>query len=386
LVVEGDAIALAGRLRTEYGGRTKSHTRFGTAKWIVSPGDGLSLAHPVALDFVTARTEFYEHPAALPEVEASSLQHDLYRRDFTINTMAICLNQSRYGELVDFYGGKADLDRRLIRVLHNLSFIDDATRILRAARLAQRLGFAIEERTASLIADALGSLDRISGDRLRHELRLLFQETEPERTIKLLDELGVLRRLHPNLRYTPWLAGRYAALRGGLATWRSWGWGNGGRGGDEATAMLAAYASILAYWLSREELSQFMNRLNIAGEVGFVMRQVWEARATAVALANGAAPSQIYRLLKPYVIEAIVVMYITEPSQTVREAIASYVDELRHVRTEVDGLTLKSLGVAPGPLYSKLLQAVLDARLDGNVSNRAQEEYLLRRLLSAGPD
>jgi tRNA nucleotidyltransferase (CCA-adding enzyme) len=377
LVVEGDAIALASRLAAEHGGRMLSHSRFGTAKWLIVPGETVASQRTQALDFVTARTEFYEHPAALPQVEASSLRHDLYRRDFTINTMAICLNGPRYGELVDFYGGKADLERRLIRVLHNLSFVDDATRILRAARLAERLGFTIEDRTASLISDAWDSLERVSGDRLRHEMDLAFQESEPERIIKRLDDLGVLAHLCAGLRYTPWLAERYAAVRRALPEWQSWGWGDG-----SPAPLMSAYTALLAYHLSQDELQQFMARLNIAGHAGHTMRQVWSVRLHVTKLSAGLPASQVYHSLRPYPIEAIVIVAIAEDSPILRQAIASYLQTLRYVRTEIDGDTLRSLGIAPGPLYSTLLQAVLDARLDGRVKNRAEEEQLLQILLA----
>jgi tRNA nucleotidyltransferase (CCA-adding enzyme) len=383
LVVEGDAIALAEHLASDHGGRTMSHSRFGTAKWIVAPGEGnLSLTRSLTLDFVTARTEFYEYPAALPHVEASSLRHDLYRRDFTINTMAIRLNGARYGELIDFYGGKDDLDRKLIRVLHNLSFIDDATRILRAARLAERLGFTIEERTRALIAGAWDALDRVSGDRLRHELKLIFQEETPERIIRRLDELGVLQHLHGKLAYSPWLADCYQAVRTALPTWQAWGWGDGGRGGDKDTALMAAYMAILAYALSPDELDELMARLNVGGSLGFVLRQVWALRAHVADLASGLRPSQIYHLLQPYTLEAIFVIYITEASPPLREAILSYVQRLRHVRTVIDGSLLRAMGIPTGPLYGRLLQAILDARLDGLVQTRTEEEQLLGKLLA----
>ena len=144
LVVEGNAIKLARRLAREVGGRVRSHSRFGTAKWL--PDEEDVLAEIGTLDFATARTEFYERPTALPQVERSSIRQDLHRRDFTINTLALCLNGDRYGELFDFYGGEADLQRGLIRVLHSLSFVEDPTRMLRAVRLEQRLGFDIEPR------------------------------------------------------------------------------------------------------------------------------------------------------------------------------------------------------------------------------------------------
>ncbi|MBC7223147.1 MAG: CBS domain-containing protein, partial [Anaerolineae bacterium] len=180
LVVEGDAIALARSLARSYGGRVRSHRRFGTAKWILEdPMKPLQVgreavdwtALPVRhLDFVTARTEFYEHPTALPQVERSSIRQDLHRRDFTINTLAIALAPDRFGELLDFYGGHQDLRRGIIRVLHSLSFVEDPTRMLRAVRLEQRLGFRIEERTAELIENARDLLRRTTGERIRHEL------------------------------------------------------------------------------------------------------------------------------------------------------------------------------------------------------------------------
>lgn len=382
LVVEGNAMALAERLRERYGGRLVTHTRFGTAKWTVAPGPRLSVDRTLALDFVTARTEFYEHPAALPQVEASSLRHDLYRRDFTINTMAICLNKARLGELIDFYGGQADLGNRLIRVLHNLSFVDDATRLLRAARLAERLGFTIETRTAALIPGGLNALDRVSGDRLRHELSLAFQEAAPERIIRLLDSLGVLRRLHPALAYSPWLADRYAELRRRLPQWRSWQWGNGGRGGDEQTATSASYMAILAYSLADSDLLALLERLNIGGEAGFILRQVWDLRQRSPELAGAARPSQVYDLLQAYPIEAIVVVQLAEADRRLHGAISSYVETLRHVRCEINGEDLRALGLPPGPLYGHMLRKIMAARLDGEVSSRVAEERLLRELLS----
>ena len=147
-------------------------------------------AAPESLDFVTARTEFYEHPTALPTIEQSSIKQDLHRRDFTINTLAVRLNPDRWGELLDFYGGTQDLEDGVIRVLHSLSFVEDPTRILRAARFEQRFHFRIEPRTEQLISDAVGLLERVSGERVRHELELIMAEAEPERVICRLAEMG----------------------------------------------------------------------------------------------------------------------------------------------------------------------------------------------------
>lgn len=387
LVVEGDAIALAQRLAATYGGRTISHARFGTAKWLVTPDQRqLHLTRPLTLDLVTARTEFYDRPAALPQVEASSLRHDLYRRDFTINTMAICLNANRFGELIDYYGGKADLDRRLIRVLHNLSFVDDATRILRAARLAERLAFDIEARTVALIADAGEAINRLTADRLRHEFYLALREAAPERIILRLHDLGVLRHIHPAVRHSAWLDDRYAALRAALPAWRAWGWGNGGRGGDETTALTAAYVALLAYHLSADEFAQLTQRLNLAGTIRAIVENAWALRRHAPALTAGCKPSQIYHLLHAFMVEAIVIVDTAEDAPLLHQAIALFMQTLRHMRPEIDGNTLRDHAVPPGPLYSRVLQAVLDARLDGVVTTRAEEEQLALSLLAAAQD
>jgi tRNA nucleotidyltransferase (CCA-adding enzyme) len=189
MVIEGDAIALAERLSRRLGGRVIAHKRFGTAKWMLSNGVWAQITDevserdelPPSIDFVTARTEFYSHPTALPQVEQSSIKQDLHRRDFTINTLAIRLDPDHWGELLDFYGGEEDLHEGIIRVLHSLSFIDDPTRILRAARLESRLGFRLDPRSEELIDDALPLLRRVSGDRIRHELELIFREDKPGR-------------------------------------------------------------------------------------------------------------------------------------------------------------------------------------------------------------
>ncbi|MCP4594831.1 MAG: CCA tRNA nucleotidyltransferase, partial [bacterium] len=171
---------------------------------------------PSSVDFVTARTEFYTYPTALPQVERSSITQDLHRRDFTINTLAIRLDPDHWGELVDFYGGEPDLRAGIIRVLHSLSFVDDPTRMLRAARLESRMGFHLDPRSEELIADALPLLKRVSGDRIRHELELIFREAEPERALRRLEELGVLQHIHSRLRCDRWLQAKYRAIREGL--------------------------------------------------------------------------------------------------------------------------------------------------------------------------
>ncbi|MBC8264914.1 MAG: CBS domain-containing protein [Anaerolineales bacterium] len=373
LVVEGNAIALARRLQKRAGGRVQSHSRFGTAKLIL---DKQAFSIPY-LDFVTARTEFYEHPTALPQVERSSIKQDLHRRDFTINTLAICLDPGRYGELLDFYGGEQDLKRGLIRVLHSLSFVEDPTRMLRAARLEQRLGFRLEERTEELIGNALDLLDRTTGERIRHELYLILEEEAPEGALCRLDELGVLAQIHPGLRCGDWLRERFKRLRESLEAGR-WEPATG----DQRLDASILYLALLTYRLCARDLQSLAKRLKIVGEDATLLRQVNMLRSLASELAEERRPSSIYRLLEHYSGPAIFVMWIATDSKSVRERLELHHRTLRFVEPEIDGEYLKAMGLQPSPLFGRILSALRDARLDGEVSSLEEEKSLVEELLA----
>jgi len=381
LVIEGDAIALADRLAMELGGRVIAHRRFGTAKWILSPkvwravaGEPTEDGLPPSVDFATARTEFYTHPTALPQVERSSIKQDLHRRDFTINTLAIRLDPGRWGELLDFYGGEADLENGVIRVLHSLSFVDDPTRMLRAARLESRLDFHLSPRSEELVADALPLLKRVSGDRVRHELEQIFNEAEPERTLCRLAELGVLERIHPGLRCDKWLTSRYRILREDLDRE---GWGL------ESREEPFVHFALLAYRLERGELAELCKRLRIARDVMDDLLLVCSLRQDVAPLGRARRPSTVYRLLVPYSRRVLVVGWVATSRKRARDNLLTYQTDWRLVQTELSGDDLKALGLKPGPLFGKLLGALRDARLDGKVSSRDDEEALLRRLLNS---
>ena len=213
LVVEGDAIALARAAARSARRAVRSHRRFGTAKIIL---DGRRRGHPASLDFVTARTEFYERPTVLPVVERSSIKQDLYRRDFTINTLAICLDRGRFGELLDYYGGERDLQEAASACCTTSPLSRTPRASCARCALSSAWG-SIEARTAELIEDALDLLDTVTGERLRHELYLLLEEAEPERALERLDYLGVLAHLHPSLIFTRGTATLFARLRQRLA-------------------------------------------------------------------------------------------------------------------------------------------------------------------------
>ncbi|MCG3139925.1 MAG: CCA-adding enzyme [Anaerolineae bacterium] len=350
LVVEGDAIQLAHALAKQYGGRVHAHARFGTAKWLLEE-------KALHLDFATARTEFYEYPTALPDVERSSIKLDLHRRDFTINAMALCLDPERYGALFDPYGGEQDLMRGLIRVLHNLSFIEDPTRILRAVRFEQRFGFHIEPRTVQLIDDTRNLLSQVSGQRVRHELDLLFNEQEPERALMRLQALGVLPHLHPALQADNWLAEKFRALRESHAP----------------TPLL--YLGVLAYRLRTSEARALSKRLKLTNDENEILVQVVTLRLLERQLNNPQlAPSRVVELLERFDDAALAVFAIATDSAQAQTFVDRYRAEWRQVHAELNGNDLKALGLTPGPAFREILSALRAQRLDGLLETRKQEE------------
>ncbi len=379
LVVEGDAIALAHALQSHYGGRVHSHTRFGTAKWIIKEMKEetgkrreeklASLVSPLAsLDFSTARTEFYAHPSALPEVEMSSIKQDLYRRDFTINTLAICLSPDRYGQLLDPFGGEEDLKRGIIRVLHNLSFIEDPTRILRAARFEQRFGFKIEPRTARLIDDALTMFARVSGERIRHEFNLIFRESEPAQVLARAHALGALQAIFPALDFTEWHARKFAAARA-----------------QETAPTALMYLGLLAYHLTATQAQELGQRLRLPNAEIETLRQLIALRVEVAPrlTAETLAPSALDHLLNEYTDTALAIFAIATDDARVRERVTLFRTQLRDVSPELTGEDLKRMGIPPGRHYRALLARLRDARLDGEITTRAEEERLVKQMIGS---
>jgi tRNA nucleotidyltransferase (CCA-adding enzyme) len=375
LVVEGDGIRLARGLARRIGARSRSHRRFGTAK-IILEGRQEEFGIP-SLDFATARLEFYAHSAALPEVESSSIKADLHRRDFTINTLAIRLDSDHYGKLLDFYGGERDLNEGLVRVLHSLSFIEDPTRILRAVRFEQRLGFQIESRTEELIENALPMLARVTGERIRHELYLILRERRPELALCRLDDLKALARIDPRLSATPAMRQRFDRLRQAVAQGE---WQvpteNAGRPAP------GLYLALLTYEFDRDALEGLAAQLKIFRQDLDLLRQVLDQREREPALdLPELSNREIYALLRYSSSASRLVQWLGTSSERVRRRLWRYETALRYVEPEVDGEYLKSLGLKPSPLFRRLLSTVRDARLDGQVQSVEEEKALIDRLL-----
>jgi tRNA nucleotidyltransferase (CCA-adding enzyme) len=384
IVVEGDAIALAKRLSQLVGGRVHSHYRFGTAKLIF---DGEDNSVPF-VDFTTARREFYEYSTALPQVERSSIKQDLYRRDFTINTMAVSLDEDTFGDLLDFYGGERDLREGLIRVLHNLSFIEDPIRMLRAVRLEQRLGFRLEEMTEELISDALEWLDRVSGERIRQELDAVFQEDDPVRPLRRLSELGVLRQISPLLEWDDWLDQRVAHYQAALADWHSLA-PDGPRGPDSrGPALGMGYLAMVSTRAPEDDIRALAVRLKLPKDEARFLLEAKRLSSLLPSLADtGLARSSVYHLLSPYGDAVIFLCWLATDDGLVKKRLELYHSELSSVISMIDGDQLRKMGLPPGPLYTEILGALRDARLDGKVSTLEDEkEEVQRWIAGAGND
>jgi tRNA nucleotidyltransferase (CCA-adding enzyme) len=352
LVVEGDAVKLAQQVAETSQAKLLAHRHFGTAKLRYEN---------FTLDLATARKETYARPGALPTVTPGTLKDDLIRRDFSINAMAISLGSNDYGELADPHQGKNDLEHRLIRILHPESFSDDATRILRGVRYEQRFGFKFEAQTTQLFKRDIPMLDTISGDRIRHELELIFKEKQPEFVINRLAELGALPRISPSLKGDGWIAEKFDRAR------RL----------KKPTQLPTLYFCLLVYSFSERGIEQFLARLNISAKLSRAMRDTLRLKTSLPLLDKLALkPSKIYYLLREYEPLAIQANALATKSPTARQSLQLFLTKLRYVRTALDGEDLKGLGISAGPEIGRVLQILHKSKLDGEVRTKADEKKL----------
>jgi tRNA nucleotidyltransferase (CCA-adding enzyme) len=373
IVVEGDAIALARALVTKHGGKLTAHSRFGTAKWFrTQQADGEIGKARQVVDLISARQEFYEHPSALPIVERGSIKLDLHRRDFTINTLAIRLDGHHFGEVHDYFGGLSDLERKIVRVLHSLSFVDDPTRMLRAVRYEQRYGFSIEPRTLQLMEEAKPLIPRLSSERLRHELDLILEESNSAAMLSRLDELGLRKAILDDL---PWNKSICESLATAIKSPIPEEW---------EIKPLSAGISIsrtLGYliWFSSLPLSaidkiQARLRLPIA-----IHKAVLLSRKLIFDLPEmrKARPSEwVFRLDDIPALILFAVFLLTK-----EKALKDYSLKWKNVHPVTDGNVLKKMGLVPGPAYQNILMQLRAAWVDGKVNSKEQETALLEKLI-----
>lgn len=382
-VVEGDAIALAQKLVQTYGGRLSTHPRFGTAKWQIEAehpafldrlGKSMteSVELPSTVDFVTARTEFYTHPSALPSVTEGSIKLDLHRRDFSINTLAMRLDGNFYGQVLDHWGGGRDLEQQRIRVLHSLSFIDDPTRMLRAVKLEQRLEFKMEPRTMQLLENAKSLLGSVTGERLRSEIELIFREPKLSQIMKRLVELELLTAIHPTLQWDEWLQERMDAVH----RWEppdEWDL-------QESISKVSLFYSIWMNRLEKREREDLCERFHLPLAI---VDAIQAAADIGCDLTKKLRPSEMVQCLEGMSEAALVAAWLIHAnSARARTALDAYLRTYRHVRSHADGETLRAQGIPPGPVYKEILWRLRQAWLDGEVKDEQAEEQLMRRLIS----
>jgi tRNA nucleotidyltransferase (CCA-adding enzyme) len=364
LVTEGDALSLAGRLAAGLNAVAKTHPRFGTASLIFPDGSHLDLA--------TARTESYARPAALPDVERSSIEDDLRRRDFTINAMAIRLGTRHFGELLDPYKGARDLRRREIRILHNLSFVEDPTRLMRAVRFEARFGFRMEPHTLELFREAIreGRLSSLTPERFRKEALLSLEEPHPLVVVRRWRELGILEHLSPGLQPDEALIQNTLDALQWFASLRQ------RESADRALLLLAALLSPLPPGAAARVCRE---KLRLSEPKAEKIERCLERSAEAARLALELNPAERTRRLNAETLETIV--FAAARSPEARDPLGAYLQKLRHVKLGVTGNDLIRLGYRPGPEFREAMQEALDRKLLGKLRTRKRElEFLQERL------
>lgn len=368
VVIEPSALEFAEQLSRVFGGSVQTYPQFGTAT-ITRPDD-------FTIDLVTARSEFYVSPAALPDVEPSNLKQDLYRRDFTINTMAIALHGARYGQFYDYFGGRADLEAGIVRVLFNLSFVEDPTRILRAIRFEQRYGFQIEPETMRFLRNALEHdlLQKVAAERIRAELAQMLAEPNAPHIILRMHELCVWQAILPGLALTDELI-RYLhdakdhiqwfeklQTEGKLDHW-------------------LVYLLLLSTGVDVESIERWPTRLALTKREREMLHSFAACRNNLISGLSEATDNQhVFELLAGQPPECQVAVAVLQ-GEAVRQQLADYWQRLVSIQVEVDGHDLLGIGLKPGPLVGEILRRLHMARLNGQVANKEQELELARQLL-----
>ncbi|MCQ9206743.1 MAG: DHHA1 domain-containing protein [Omnitrophica bacterium] len=385
IVVEGNAIAFAKRLAALYGGSLVSYKKFGTAAIFMDWPKGMrrpsgSLPR-FKLDFATARKESYAKPAALPSVEFSSLKNDLHRRDFTINAMAASLNRASFGRLIDLFGGARDLENGIIKVLHDASFIDDPTRIFRAVRFEQRLGFNIDNYTERLIKHAMreGMFFKTQDQRIRDELMLMLKEEKPIRAILRMKELDELRFIHKNISVPESMRSLFAGIK---SEFKKYGWNKNSRAfADLRVVYLMAILSSLKPGEIKAVCEKFVFR-----RTDRVKLLAFKSRGQKIRSALSLkylSPSKIYRILEPLSREELIFQAARPGSARLRERIRAFLTAYSKVKIKIGGKDLKKLGMKPGPLYSRILRKALYEKLDGKLKTKKDElEFAKRHVIT----
>ncbi len=378
IVVEGDAIKLGQELAKELGASLVIHRRFGTCSVITKDR--------FKIDLATARKEIYEHPAALPKVQFSSLKDDLIRRDFTVNAMAISINKDSFGQLIDFFNGEEDLSAGRIRVMHDGSFIDDPTRIFRAVRFESRFAFRIDAHTEELIKTAIKKemFDKVAPQRIRDEIELILKEKDPLKSLKRMAQLDELRFLHPGMKLSAQMVRLYGLIDKICA------WYNGSAFRKRSIEKWLMYLMALTRPLSYKETVSFCDKFSLRrGEKIRMVSYKKDAGKILEKLASKKSllPSKIYCLLEPLSFEVILMIAAEAESgrgpgkKLVTRRIEDFFRKYNGMRISVKGEDLQSLGLKPCPEFKTIMKKVLYEKLDGKLKNKNDEIGYAKKIM-----
>ena len=386
VVVEGDALALAQALAQQEDARLTTHARMGIA--IVLGPEGFTLR------VATARAASDACPVALPTVGQGSLQHDLTRRDFTINTLAIQLNTPHFGALLDFYGGQRDLKEKTLRVVHSRSFVDDPTRMFRAIRFEVQFGLHLGKETLRLMQGVATTalLHQLSSVRLGEEIRLLLSERDAHKAVARLAECHLLRFLHAEVIWSPQLDRLFQNVDDVLAWYRiaSLHWpphltrvgGTAEHRGDEVEPWLVRLIALLEA-LSDLAVHEALRGLNLSRRHVDTVHAARAARHTIPRLASRPPlpPAETYRILAGQRLEVLLFLLAKTTAAAAKQQIVAYLETYRSMKPQLSGHDLHAMGLTPSPLFRKLLDRLLEARLNGEVTNAMEERALVQRLM-----
>ena len=372
VVIEGNGIDFAKTFAQAFGARTHTHQKFGTAV-IIFP-DGFKI------DIASARMEYYQFPASLPVVEMSSIKMDMFRRDFTINTLAIQLNPGKFGRLIDFFSAQKDIKDKALRVLHNLSFVEDPTRVFRALRFEQRFGFTIGKLTSSLIDNAvkMDFFKRLAGKRVYAELKLILKEENPAPTILRLMDYELLKVIHPGIKIESDLKHLLDTTKK-VTDWHDLLFI------DEPYERWAVFFMAMIRHCDQPTTHEICEHLTIAPRYARMFGEYRihaEQQLTRLERHKRLNNADVFNLLKAFKTEVILYMMVCTGSEIAKKRISLYHTRLRNVAITITGKDLLDMGLASGPVFSKMLQAVLEAKLNGLVKTREDEFDFIRKNIS----
>jgi len=369
IVIEEDAIKFAKYFCSKTNGKMRCHQKFKTAVVILPNG--------LKIDFASARREFYEFPAALPKVEFASIKKDLYRRDFTINAMAIQLNKDKFARLLDFFGGKRDLELKKIRILYSLSFTEDPARIIRAVRFEQRYDFTLEQSTEKFLRKAVkeGLVSLIRKKRLKEEFLILLQEQKPIKVLKRMDELGILSGIIPNLRLNQSLVERFKQIEEIMTSWNI-------KFPEENINKGVFYLYYLLK-LSNLEIKHIKKRIGLSERNIKKLEKLIEEKHKIIHILNKEEimPSHIYYHLKNIDNELLFIIMLEEKkNKLIINRIEKYLNIYKKTSPYISGHDLTQIGMNPNPIYAKILKLVLYLQLNGILRNRDDELSFVKML------